>query len=81
MQAKTPSPLVVLAADMMARELKLLMDHVALGSYRRYFQLKESLSAYAELRAMTPLVDPDPQRMNVNACEPAPTTQRSEVRS
>lgn len=81
--------LTLLAGDVMAVELTRLLDHIALGAYERFGELKSALHTYTEIRfdgimrGYAPsnafrryiMGNSDPQAMQIN--EPAPETERS----
>ncbi len=87
--------LVVLSGDLLCVEVHRLFDEITnFKTYHRYNELRQALSTYTEARfdGILKGTEPseafrqyikkprDPQSMNVNAWEPAPTTQRSEAR-
>ena len=80
--------LAILAGDVMAVELTRLLNHIALGGYERFGELKSALHTYTEVRfdgimqGYAPsdvsrryiMGNSDPQCCQLN--DPAPATER-----
>ena len=72
----------VLAADLLARRAKELIEVLAFGGWEPAVRLRDALQCYEEVRCGNAVIEAsDPQAMSIADWTPAPITQRSEVRS